>query len=231
MKGSKPGALAAFLAVAILVPTAASAQASSLPEKQCVTGFLSACATLHYIDFSGTWGGAGNGVLRFMVSNTSDPISEANAYIEKLIFDFTGTLPDVQPIATATYSDGQTEAWNVKKSQKTVKGLPGFSLDLEVKDNASDGDGGNKGLRIFPQDAAVIEVHFQGSLAGVDLACNEGPDCQAWSAKMKGLGADKKGSGYTTTPEPGTFLLLATGIIGLAGVQTVRRRRRRDPAA
>ncbi len=52
--------LTMLLGFATLVPSRASADVV-LPERQCVSAFLSACATLHFIEFD-------DDVLRLIVS-------------------------------------------------------------------------------------------------------------------------------------------------------------------
>jgi hypothetical protein len=216
------------------MPAKASAQVG---QQQCVDAFLAACATLHYIDFSNT-GPTGRGVLSLIVSNTSDAALEANAYIRQLIFDFTGTLPNVQATATAQYglwnagaftaTPGDQEQWKAQATQKASKGAPsGFQVDFAVKDDVKDKDGGIKSRIAGVGESVMITVDFDAPLAsGVGLDCPDWSTCQAWSAEMKGLGADRKGKGFTATPEPATIFLLATGFLGLAGVEVARRRRR-----
>ncbi|HKJ00983.1 MAG TPA: PEP-CTERM sorting domain-containing protein [Longimicrobiales bacterium] len=226
--------VAALFGLAPLTPAKASAQVG---QQQCVDYFLAACATLHFIDFSNT-GPSGRGVLSLIVANTSDAALEANAYIRQLIFDFTGSLPAVQATATAQYgfwnaggftaTQGDQEQWKATATAKAPKGAPpGFQLDFSVKDDAKAGDGGIKDRVAGVGEAVMITVDFDAPFAStVGLDCPDPSTCQAWSAEMKDLGADRKGKGFTATPEPTTLLLLATGFFGLAGVEVVRRRRR-----
>jgi len=231
-----------LLALATLLPARASAQLGTtwVEQRLCTDNFLSACATLHYVDFANT-GPSGRGVLSILVSNTSDPAVELTAYIRQVVFDFTGTLPGVMGWADARYgtwdgsafaaTPGDFENWNAKSGQKTPGELSsGFELDLAVKDDVKDDQGGNKNLVASPGRAVMITINFDAALgADVGLTCVGDPTCDGWSAEMKGLGADGKGHGYTMSPEPATIFLLGSGLFGLIGVEAVRRRRRGDP--
>ena len=231
-----------MLALATLAPSKASAQA----EQQCVDAFLAACATLHYVNFTND-GPSGRGQLSLLVSNTSNGAVELNAYIRQLIFDITGVLPAVQGMANAQYgfvnngvftaTNGDQENWNAKTTQKTPGGAPDeFQLDLSVKDDVKDDQGGNKDRVAGVGEGVLITVDFAEAFLGdVTLACTDPNDaCQGWSAEMKGMGDDGKGKGFTTpitaNPEPGTIILLASGLLGIAGVGAVRRRREREDA-
>lgn len=231
--------LAMLLAFALLVPSSASAQ-TVLPQRQCVDNFLAACATLRYIDFSNN-GSTGKGVLTLLVSNTSDAALAATTYIKQLVFDLTGSLPGFQGNATAQYgtwngsafiaTPGDQEQWNAKTSQKTPGDLnSGFQVDLAVKDDAKADAGGNKDRVAGVGETVMITIDFDAPLAAdVGLVCPDPKDCQSWSAEMKGWDADGDGKadhGFTTTPEPATLFLLGAGLLGIAGVQTVRRRRK-----
>lgn len=231
--------LAMLLGFATLLPSRASAQVD-LPQTQCVGYFLSACATLHFIDFSNTAGPAGKGVLTLIVSNTSNAAVEPNAYIKMLLFDVTGTMPEVQNLAVAQYGymDGQvftatpgdTEKWNVKRTSKIVNGIDGVEFDLSLDDKTKEKDGGIKSRVPGVGDAVMITIGFDEAFeAGLGLGCDNHMECQSWTAEMKGLGEDLEGKGYTTTPEPSAIILLASGLVGLAGAGAVRRWRRSDP--
>lgn len=103
-----------------------------------------------------------------------------------------------------------------------------FVLDLAVKDNAKDDQGGIKDRVAGVGEAVMVTIDFKAGLQGVGLGCAS-PGCQAWSVELKGLGADQKGKGFTvastSTPEPSTIILLASGLAGLAGVGALRNRR------
>ncbi len=231
--------LTMLLGFATLVPSRASADVV-LPERQCVQAFLSACATLHFIEFSNDPNN-GKGVLKLIVRNSSNGFVEPNAFVYQLLFDLMGDVPEVQALAKARYGTmsgddfipgaaNDFENWNVKKTEKVTKGLPaGFQLDLSLKDNAKTENGGT-GRRLTVGDAVMFTIKFDAAFVDLGLGCDDPVDCQAWSAEMKGLGLDETGHGFTTTatPEPVTIALLATGLVGLAGAGAVRRRRRNN---
>ena len=234
-----------LLGFVALAPTAGSAQiVVPMQEQQCVSTFLAACATLHYVDFSNS-GPSGNGVLTVIVANTSNGSLEPGAYIHQLLFDLTGTVPDVQALAWAQYgtvtngvftTNGNTENFNAKRSGNSPGSLPGFQVDLELKDNAKSANGGNQGFVTGVGDAVMVTVAFDAAFgAAVGLGCSNpaDPNCQAWTAEIKGLNADGKGKGFTTNvamvnPEPSTVVLLLTGFIGIGGAGALRRRRDRE---
>jgi len=179
-------------------------------------------------------------VLTIIVSNTSGA-AEPNAYIHRLLFDLTGTIPELgHPLAYAEYgtatgdgsnftATGDTEKWNVKR-KTGIKG--GVAVDLEAHDHAKSEQGGRPDRAAQPGEAIRITITFASSLEGVGLGCDDPVGCQAWSAEMKGLGLDESGHGYTTTaPEPATVALLATGLFGLAGAGAARRRRLKNRRA
>ena len=79
------------LAFAAFVPASASARiVTNLNETRYGSTFPSACATLHYIDFSNT---GGNGRLTLIIANTSDDTVEPGAHLNKLILNTNHLLP------------------------------------------------------------------------------------------------------------------------------------------
>lgn len=219
--------VALAIGVAVLSPRSTSAQII-LPQQQCAWNFLSACATLHFIDFSGS-------TMTLIVSNDTDGSIQPMNFIGTLLFDLSASAPDFDGNAFVEYgamvggsfvANGDDEEWKVTDPNGNVGGFQ-VDWDIRLDDNLANSKGGDNALSFDGGLAAMITINFVSSVEALALIdCGDCEDGGPWSAQIQGLGVDGNDSGFTTIPEPITVTLLGSGLLGLAGAGAMRRRRR-----
>jgi len=199
------------LAVASLLPVS-SASAQLVGSPWCGDAYLSACATINSIVFSGD-----QVTLQVTNSSTVGGGVLSTSFIGAFMFLFQpSTLGDLkEPTLVEVTIDGSTVEWNVSSGG----GDGGFQVTWDAGGKA----GGDH--RLVTGETATIVITFDGFVgSGYELA--------QWSAHMQGLGVDGEDSDWTTdvVPEPISMVLLATGLAGLGGVGLRRRRRGTEDA-
>ena len=193
-------------------------------------GYPTACATLQLVHFDGTF-------LTLVVSNTTT--EHPDAWISELLFKFSNP---VVVLGTAEVRYGRWDGgfihdlpaerdWELDDSptgNTSGLGLEAHDWHLSITP-VKQGKPSERSGKVLPGMAVEIVIEIGAFTSPLELASCVGlevGDCQQWTAKIQSIGdyGGTQGSGWTTTPEPVTLILLGSGLAALAGVASFRRR-------
>ena len=181
-------------------------------EYQCVPG-MSACASLTNVTYYGD-------KIIFRVTNMG-----TEGFARAVLLKFNGDLPDPLKYVNVYYGEAPNlygpadEKWQLVTTGQSQGQGQGNQFDTRITDNVNKNKGGVAGLSLDTENNIATFVIDLGA------APEEGFGLDTWSAFMQGQGPGATGYTVTTsTPEPVTMVLLASGLLAVGGVGLARRK-------